>query len=65
MPPTPSFMPATIPIGIFDAVSVLNRLPLADRRKIFQENAEKLFKLTGGLEIGDWKWRLSGHDQTP
>ena len=31
----------------FDAVSVLNRLPLADRRKIFQENAEKLFKLTG------------------
>lgn len=29
----------------FDALSVLNRLPANYRRKIFQENAEKLFKL--------------------
>jgi predicted TIM-barrel fold metal-dependent hydrolase len=31
----------------FDAIRVLNRLPADYRRKIFQENAEKLFKLNG------------------
>lgn len=30
----------------FDAMNVINRLPLAYRRKIFQENAQKLFKMT-------------------
>lgn len=31
----------------FDAMRVINRLPADYRRKIFQENAEKLFRLSG------------------